>query len=248
MHFFFFHSTLHIPVSYPILTSLHFSYFHTHISSSIAVLPLHPYNMLAPISRIYITTLRTFANETSQFLAPYDHSVKSRASHANDASGGGGDDSMLVNTMANSGTNYGGSNPGLFLPAAQTLHMQGQGGAAMSASISNAELTSTQVLRNNIEANTNNSLAHTNVDTMATNHTSGSSLGKRIEAWNPFEEQPFGQMTEDHIFEAEFDKIRQRGSQGSKSESINDKKCLKFIMLIKFLKVSQLNQHQLLQL
>lgn len=39
---------------------------------------------------------------------------------------------------------------------------------------------------------------------------------KRVEAWNPFEEeQPFSQMTEDHIFEAEFDKIRQRGSQGS---------------------------------
>ncbi|XP_019844765.2 uncharacterized protein LOC105223106, partial [Bactrocera dorsalis] len=156
---------------------------------------------------------KTFANETSQFLAPYDHSVKSRASHANDASGGGGDDSMLVNAMANSGTNYGGSNPGLFLPPAQTLHMQGQGAAAMSASISNAELTSAQVLRSNIE--TNNSLAHTNVDAAAANHASGSSLGKRIEAWNPFEEQPFGQMTEDHIFEAEFDKIRQRGSQGS---------------------------------
>ncbi|XP_054084000.1 probable serine/threonine-protein kinase nek3 isoform X3 [Zeugodacus cucurbitae] len=159
---------------------------------------------------------KTFANETSQFLAPYDHSVKSRASHAHDASGGGGDDSMLVNAMANSGTNYGGSNPGLFLPAAQTLHMQGQGAAAMSASISNAELTSAQVLRANMESNTNNSLAYTNADAVAAaNHASGSSLGKRIEAWNPFEEQPFGQMTEDHIFEAEFDKIRQRGSQGS---------------------------------
>nr|XP_014090472.1 uncharacterized protein YMR317W-like isoform X1 [Bactrocera oleae] len=156
---------------------------------------------------------KTFANETSQFLAPYDHSVKSRASHANDANGGGGDDSLLVNAMANSGTNYGGSNPGLFLPAAQTLHMQGQGAAAMSASISNAELTSAQALRSSIE--TNNSLAHTIVDAVAANHASGSSLGKRIEAWNPFEEQPFGQMTEDHIFEAEFDKIRQRGSQGS---------------------------------
>lgn len=208
----------HIPVSNPILTSLNFSYFHTHHSSSIAVLPLHPYNTLAPISRIYITTLRTFANETSQFLAPYDHSVKSRASHANDANGGGGDDSLLVNAMANSGTNYGGSNPGLFLPAAQTLHMQGQGAAAMSASISNAELTSAQALRSSIE--TNNSLAQTNVDAVVANHASGSSLGKRIEAWNPFEEQPFGQMTEDHIFEAEFDKIRQRGSQGSKSNKL----------------------------
>ncbi|XP_054745153.1 AP2-associated protein kinase 1-like isoform X3 [Anastrepha obliqua] len=156
---------------------------------------------------------KTFANETSQFLAPYDHSVKSRATHSNDASGDGGDDSMLVNAMANSGTNYGGSNPGLFLPAAQTLHMQGQGAAAaMSASISNAELTSAQVLRSNTD--TNNGMA--NVDAVASiSRASGGSLEKRIDAWNPFEEQPFDQMTEDHIFEAEFDKIRQRGSQGS---------------------------------
>lgn len=43
----------------------------------------------------------------------------------------------------------------------------------------------------------------------------GETIAARVDAWNPFEEQPFGQMTEDHIFEAEFDKIRQRGSQGS---------------------------------
>lgn len=34
--------------------------------------------------------------------------------------------------------------------------------------------------------------------------------------WNPFEDPPFSQMTEDHIFDAEFDAIRQRGSQTSK--------------------------------
>lgn len=44
----------------------------------------------------------------------------------------------------------------------------------------------------------------------------GETIAARVDTWNPFEEQPFGQMTEDHIFEAEFDKIRQRGSQGSK--------------------------------
>lgn len=34
--------------------------------------------------------------------------------------------------------------------------------------------------------------------------------------WNPFEDPaPFSQMTEDHIFGAEFDKIK-RGSQSSK--------------------------------
>jgi len=51
---------------------------------------------------------------------------------------------------------------------------------------------------------------------------------KRVEAWNPFEEeQPFSQMTEDHIFEAEFDKIRQRGSQGSK---LSDRFCISYLI------------------
>ncbi|KAG5899354.1 hypothetical protein JTB14_036843 [Gonioctena quinquepunctata] len=46
------------------------------------------------------------------------------------------------------------------------------------------------------------------------------SLSADVADWNPFEETPFSQMTEDHIFGAEFDKIR-RGSgsslQGMKS-------------------------------
>ncbi|XP_018577181.1 AP2-associated protein kinase 1 [Anoplophora glabripennis] len=40
------------------------------------------------------------------------------------------------------------------------------------------------------------------------------SLSADVADWNPFEETPFSQMTEDHIFGAEFDKIR-RGSQSS---------------------------------
>jgi hypothetical protein len=44
----------------------------------------------------------------------------------------------------------------------------------------------------------------------------GRSLSADIADWNPFEDStPFSQMTEDHIFGAEFDKIR-RGSQSSK--------------------------------
>lgn len=40
---------------------------------------------------------------------------------------------------------------------------------------------------------------------------------KKLGKWNPFEDPtPFSQMTEDHIFDAEFDAIRQRGSQNSK--------------------------------
>lgn len=41
------------------------------------------------------------------------------------------------------------------------------------------------------------------------------SLSADIGDWNPFGEAPFNQLTEDHIFGAEFDKIR-RGSQSSK--------------------------------
>lgn len=53
-------------------------------------------------------------------------------------------------------------------------------------------------------------------NSLSSNELARQTMDKRVEAWNPFEEeQPFSQMTEDHIFEAEFDKIRQRGSQGS---------------------------------
>lgn len=63
-------------------------------------------------------------------------------------------------------------------------------------------------------ASTANAVPVSISDLMKPGHTA---VDKRVEAWNPFEEeQPFSQMTEDHIFEAEFDKIRQRGSQGSK--------------------------------
>lgn len=41
------------------------------------------------------------------------------------------------------------------------------------------------------------------------------SLSADVSTWNPFEDtQPFNQLTEDHIFGAEFDKIR-RGSNSS---------------------------------
>ncbi|XP_058977355.1 AP2-associated protein kinase 1-like isoform X2 [Musca domestica] len=113
---------------------------------------------------------KTFANETSQFLAPYDQSVKSRSGNMTEAS-----------VPAN---NYGGSNPGLFVPPPQS-------------SISNSELTSTSQTQ------------------QISRSTMRDTIAARVDVWNPFEEQPFSQMTEDNIFEAEFDKIRQRGSQGS---------------------------------
>lgn len=65
------------------------------------------------------------------------------------------------------------------------------------SSISNSELTSTSQTQ------------------QISRSTMRDTIAARVDVWNPFEEQPFSQMTEDNIFEAEFDKIRQRGSQGS---------------------------------
>ncbi|XP_017097743.2 uncharacterized protein Nak isoform X1 [Drosophila bipectinata] len=101
---------------------------------------------------------KTFANETSQFLAPFNNNL---------AAMGDGPQTLASAT----------SNPGIYA-AANT-----------QAAVSISELIKPG---------------------------QGAAVEKRVEAWNPFEEeQPFSQMTEDHIFEAEFDKIRQRGSQGS---------------------------------
>ncbi|KAH8409436.1 hypothetical protein KR222_005046, partial [Zaprionus bogoriensis] len=100
---------------------------------------------------------KTFANETSQFLAPYNNNI---------AMSGDGPQNVALASAA--------SNPGIYAS-------------------SNAAATS-----------------------LSSNELARQTMDKRVEAWNPFEEeQPFSQMTEDHIFEAEFDKIRQRGSQGS---------------------------------
>ncbi|EDW90344.1 AP2-associated protein kinase 1 isoform X1 [Drosophila yakuba] len=101
---------------------------------------------------------KTFANETSQFLAPFNNNLAAM-----------GDGPQTLATAA--------SNPGIYASA-----------TANSSAVSISELMK----------------------------PGQAPVEKRVEAWNPFEEeQPFSQMTEDHIFEAEFDKIRQRGSQGS---------------------------------
>lgn len=71
----------------------------------------------------------------------------------------------------------------------------GGGGAHRSASLSNADLQVQQ----------------------QTDATEPTRVRKSLGKWNPFEDPtPFSQMTEDHIFDAEFDAIRQRGSQTSK--------------------------------
>ncbi|XP_055836741.1 AP2-associated protein kinase 1 isoform X2 [Episyrphus balteatus] len=133
---------------------------------------------------------KTFANETSQFLAPYDQSVKSRSGNVESPPNSAGGGSQ-------------GSNPGLFL-SEQNMANARLLSQSISASISNTELSS-------LPANTTG----TSLESAAATAGASLTLEARVDAWNPFEEQPFSQMTEDHIFEVEFDKIRQRGSQGS---------------------------------
>ncbi|CAD7079589.1 unnamed protein product [Hermetia illucens] len=120
---------------------------------------------------------KSFANETSQFLAPYDQSV-------NKTNIGAESPNSLTQNQYTSGS-------GLF-PIEQNAQNARLNVQSMSASVSNSELSSNTA-------------------------TASGSLEGRIDmaSWNPFEEQPFSQMSEDHIFDAEFDKIRQRGSQGS---------------------------------
>ncbi|GLH05540.1 Putative glycogen synthase kinase-3 homolog [Gryllus bimaculatus] len=107
---------------------------------------------------------KVFANETSQFLAPYEASVKSRS----------GSNSPPDNSDAPSRTSN--------IPESSRQHV--------GVSASHGELANTVT-------------------------AGGRSLSADIADWNPFEDStPFSQLTEDHIFGAEFDKIR-RGSQSS---------------------------------
>ncbi|XP_015590213.1 BMP-2-inducible protein kinase isoform X2 [Cephus cinctus] len=100
---------------------------------------------------------RVFANETSQFLAPYEASVKPRS---------------------------GGTTP----PEVPADIRPSIGASASHVRV--GELSSVASVE-------------------------GRSLSADVAAWNPFEDtQPFSQLTEDHIFGAEFDKIR-RGSNSS---------------------------------
>ena len=104
-------------------------------------------------------TFRVYASETSQFLAPYESSMKSRSS-----------DSPVQEVTAR----------GPMVPP------------GVSAST----------------ADVNHPIA-----------PDSRSLSADVADWNPFEEPPFSQMTEDHIFGEEFDKIR-RGSQSSEYNDV----------------------------
>ncbi|XP_053980452.1 AP2-associated protein kinase 1 isoform X1 [Hylaeus volcanicus] len=100
---------------------------------------------------------KAFANETTQFLAPYEASVKSRSED-------GASPEVLTDIRPCLGTS--------------------------ASHVRIGELSSVIAME-------------------------GRSLSADVAAWNPFEDvQPFNQLTEDHIFGAEFDKIR-RGSNTS---------------------------------
>lgn len=100
---------------------------------------------------------KAFASETTQFLAPYEASVKSRS-----------------------------------------------------------EDVSTPEVLTGVRLCLGSSTSHVRIGELSSiTATEGRSLSADVAAWNPFEDvQPFNQLTEDHIFGAEFDKIR-RGSNAS---------------------------------
>lgn len=117
---------------------------------------------------------RSYATETTQFLAPYEISQRNRTTPSTSPS----------------------TNVQLFT-SEQCVSNQPHIGTTrpiqFSSSISNSELAKTM-----------------EIDAELVKRTG--TKGK----WNPFEDPtPFSQMTEDHIFDAEFDAIRQRGSQSS---------------------------------
>lgn len=81
-------------------------------------------------------------------------------------------------------------------PTAETVELLDEfSNIQMKSSVSNTELPTSEFAR-----------TFTSVNVRP--NTSGMSK------WNPFEDPtPFNQMTEDHIFEAEFDALRERNGQ-----------------------------------
>lgn len=124
---------------------------------------------------------RTFASETTQFLAPYEVSQQKQPNTVHTPS-----DTIDVTSPFCSENQLPIS--GFVAPAVAPA-------AAVRPSQLSASMSSSELANKHEEP------------------TVRRGLGK----WNPFEDPtPFSQMTEDHIFDAEFDSIRQRGSQSSK--------------------------------
>lgn len=127
---------------------------------------------------------RTFASETSQFLAPYEVSQKNRPAL------------VSPTTKAPSTVSFTSEQNVQFTQTNSVRPNQ------LASSMSNSELCKSGLLSGSVGGGS------TDIEP---------SVRKGIGKWNPFEDPtPFSQMTEDHIFDAEFDAIRQRGSQSSK--------------------------------
>lgn len=122
---------------------------------------------------------RTFANETTQFLAPYQVSQQknSQCFDADFAAATTGVDATVAG------------------PAHSSSSPPPHSSALPAASMSSIEQS---------------------MHTRSSERAGEPGIRKKLGKWNPFEDPtPFSQMTEDHIFDAEFDAIRQRGSQNS---------------------------------
>lgn len=89
----------------------------------------------------------------------------------------------------------------------------------MASSVSNSELVNV--------GNNNNNNNNNNINAGKLDKSNDNPKGK----WNPFEDPPFDAMTEDLMFGAEFDKIRQEGSLTSKFQLIKNLTDIKWVEL-----------------
>uniref|UniRef100_U5EMV2 Putative ap2-associated protein kinase 1 n=1 Tax=Corethrella appendiculata TaxID=1370023 RepID=U5EMV2_9DIPT len=131
---------------------------------------------------------KVYATETSQFLAPYDVSIKNKSEAASAITTAGSVEYQLHQINASE----------------QCLN------SSSNATVGNL---TTNFGSGNISRPTQ--LSSSTTELIQAND-GGDNVAKGLQTWNPFgDPQPFSQMTEDHIFGAEFDLIRQKGSQSS---------------------------------
>lgn len=149
---------------------------------------------------------RVYATETNEFLAPYEVSQKSRnktdetttSSSSSTISAGGSN----TTTSAEFNTKTINQNYSETIKSSENIFS-----VHVKTSIS-----ATEMQKNNSDVDVS-SLGSHRIET---------ALMTKMPKWNPFEDPtPFNQMTEDNIFDAEFDAIRKRSSQDLKSLPID---------------------------
>lgn len=149
---------------------------------------------------------RVYATETNEFLAPYEVSQKNRNRT---------DETI---SQSSSTISTGGSNN---VPATEfsktTLNQSYTETIKSSDNIFNVHvktsISATDVQKNNSDID---------VNLVGSQQRIENALKNKVSKWNPFEDPtPFNLMTEDNIFDAEFDAIRKRSSQDLKSLPID---------------------------